>query len=135
MELTQRQSKILDFIQEKQSAKRLDIELFINSIDDKTSKVTIIRDLDALLKQNLIKKSGSARSIAYAPTQNNEILRKYNVSEYFKMDFDSRKIKYTQFNFNIFENLNNIFSQKEFLEFANCISFYKKQKWKRQKQY
>lgn len=126
MELTQRQSKILDFIQEKQFAKRLDIELFINSIDDKTSKVTIIRDLDALLKQNLIKKSGSARSIAYAPTQNNEILRKYNVSEYFKTDFDSRKIKYAQFNFNIFENLNNIFSQKEFLELEKTNDIYRK---------
>ena len=126
MELTQRQSKILDFIQEKQSAKRLDIELFINSIDDKTSKITIIRDLDVLLKQKLIKKSGSARSIVYTPTQKNEILRKYNVSEYFKVDFDNRKIKYSQFNFDIFENLNNIFSQKEFLDLEKTNDIYRK---------
>lgn len=126
MELTQRQSKILDFIQEKQSVKRLDIELFINSIDNKASKVTIIRDLDVLLKQKLIKKSGSARSVVYTPTQTSEILRKYNVVEYFKVDSDSRKVKYLQFNFNIFNNLTNIFTTKEFSELEKTNNIYRK---------
>lgn len=125
MDLTQRQSKILDFIQEKQSAKRLDIELFINSIDDKTSKVTIIRDLDVLLKQNLIKKAGQARSIIYRPSQTNYILRKYNVVEYFKVDSDSRKIKYPQFNFDIFNNLNSLFTKKEISELEKTNTIYK----------
>lgn len=126
MELTQRQSKILDFINEKQSAKRLDVELFINSIDDKTSKVTIIRDLDVLLKQNLIKKIGSARSIVYSPSQTSEILRKYNVVEYFKIDSDSRKIKYPQFNFDIFNHLTNIFAQKEFSKIETTNNIYRR---------
>lgn len=126
MELTLRQSKILDFIQEKQSVKRLDIELFINSIDDKTSKVTIIRDLDILLNQKLIKKSGNARSIVYTPSQTNELLRKYNIVEYFKIDPDSRKIKYPQFNFDIFNNLKNIFTPKEFLELEKINDIYRK---------
>lgn len=126
MELTQRQSKILDFIQEKPSVKRLDIELFINSIDDRASKVTIIRDLDVLLKQKLIKKSGSARSVVYTPTQTSEILRKYNVVEYFKVDSDSRKVKYPQFNFNIFDNLTNILTAKEFSELEKTNNIYRK---------
>lgn len=125
MELTQRQSKILDFIQEKRSAKRLDVELFINSIDDKTSKVTIIRDLDVLLKQNLIKKTGQARSITYTPAQANEILRKYNVVEYFKIDSDRRKIKYPQFNFDVFNNLNNIFVKNEVQELEKTNNIYR----------
>ena len=125
MDLTQRQSKILDFIQEKHSAKRLDVELFINSIDDKTSKVTIIRDLDVLLKQNLIKKIGRARSVIYKPSQTNELLRKYNIIEYFKVDSDSRKIKYSQFNFDIFNNLNNIFVNKEVLELEKTNNIYR----------
>lgn len=126
MDLTQRQSKILDFIQEKQSAKRLDIELYISSIEDKSSKVTIIRDLDFLLKQNLIKKTGQARSITYNPAQTNEILRKYNIVEYFKVDSDSREIKYPQFNFDIFNNLNNIFVKKEVLELEKTNNIYRK---------
>ena len=125
MGLTKRQSKIFDFIQEKQSAKRLDVELFINSIDEKTSKVTIIRDLDVLLKQNLIKKTGKARNTTYTPSQKNELLRRYNVVEYFKVDSDSRKIKYPQFNFDIFNNLNNIFAQKEILELEKTNNIYK----------
>lgn len=125
MDLTQRQSKIFDYIQEKQSVKRLDVELFINSIDDKTSKVTIIRDLDVLLKQNLIKKAGQARSITYKPTQINELLRKYNIVEYFKIDFDSRKIKYPQFNFDIFSNLHKIFTKKEISELERTNNIYR----------
>lgn len=126
MELTRRQSKILDFIQENQSVKRLDIEYFINSIDDKTSKVTVIRDLDVLIKQNLIKKTGKARNIVYKPSRVNELLRKYNVIEYFKIDSDSRKIKYPQFNFNIFNNLADIFSKKEILELEKVNDIYRK---------
>ena len=125
MDLTQRQRRILDFIEEKQSAKRLDIESFINSIDEKTSKVTIIRDLDVLLNQNLIKKIGQARSITYLPTQSNELLRKYNIVEYFKVESDNRKIKYSQFNFGIFNNLNNIFTKKEILELENTNDIYR----------
>ena len=125
MDLTQRQLKILDFIQEKQSVKRLDVELFINSIDDKTSKITIIRDLDVLLKQNLIKKTGKARSITYTSSQTNELLRKYNIVEYFKIDSDSRKIKYPQFNFDIFSNLNNIFTKKEMSELEKINNIYR----------
>jgi len=125
MDLTQRQRRILDFIEEKQSAKRLDIESFINSIDEKTSKVTIIRDLDVLLNQNLIKKTGQARSITYLPTQSNELLRNYNIVEYFKVESDNRKIKYSQFNFGIFNNLNNIFTKKEILELENTNNIYR----------
>jgi Fic family protein len=125
MDLSQRQSKIFDYIQEKQSVKRLDVELFINSIDDKTSKITIIRDLDVLLKQNLIIKVGQARSTIYTASQTNEILRKYNVAEYFKMDSDSRKIKYPQFNFDIFNNLNNIFTSNEILDLEKTNNNYR----------
>ena len=126
MELTKRQLKILNYIQEKQSTKRLEIEQYINSIDDKISKITIIRDLDILLKQNFIKKTGSARSIIYAPIQTNEILKKYSVAEYFSIDTDSRKIKYPQFNFNIFNNLINMFTEKEYLELEKTNETYRR---------
>lgn len=124
MELTQRQSKILDYIYEKQSVKRLDIEQYISSTDNNISKITIIRDLDILLKQNFIEKTGSARNVVYTPAQKNELLRKYNVVEYFKVDSDSRKIKYPQFNFDIFNNLNNIFTPKEMFEIERTNNIY-----------
>ena len=48
-----------------------EIEEYIASVDDKSSKNTIIRDLDVLLKNNYIKKIGSARSIKYQPAKYN----------------------------------------------------------------
>ena len=113
MQLNKRQSKILDYINRHISLSRLEIEQYIASIDDKNSKNTIIRDLDVLLKNNYIKKTGSARSIKYQPANNNELLIKYDVENYFKGDFDNRKIKYPQFNFDIYNNLKNLFSADE----------------------
>lgn len=125
MELTQRQSKILDYIFEKQSAKRLELEQYITSTDEKISKITMIRDLDILLKQNLIEKSGNARNIVYTPVQKNELLRKYDIFEYFKDDADNRNVKYSQFNFNIFDNLINIFDKEELSELEKINEIYR----------
>lgn len=125
MNLTKRQLEILDFIQENQSAKRADIESYINSVGDKTSKVTIIRDLDVLLGQKLINKTGQARSIVYSPANKNQLLRKYNVAEYFKTDSDLRKIKYSQFNFDIFNSLSGIFTPKEISELEQTNNIFR----------
>lgn len=108
MQLNKRQTKILNFIQEKQSAKRSDIELYISFSDDKSSKITILRDLEVLLENNFIKKTGKARSITYIPVYFNELLKKYDIEEYFKTDTDNRIIKYSQFNFGVFSQLQNI---------------------------
>lgn len=116
MAITKRQHKIFDYIQENQSVKRRDIEKYVQSLDENISKITVIRDLDVLLKEKLIKKSGSARNTAYSPINGNELLRKYNVNEYFKTETDERKVKYSSFNFDIFEHFKDIFSSKELTE-------------------
>lgn len=116
MQLTKRQLKTLNFIQEHQSAKRADIELYISSMEDKNSKITILRDLKVLLEKKLIKKIGKARSITYFPVNYNDLLKKYNIEEYFKIEPDSRIIKYSQFNFGVFSQLQNILSVNELTE-------------------
>ena len=123
MKLNKRQSIILDYINKHTSSSRLEIEEYVASVDDKSSKNTIIRDLDLLLKNNYIKKIGSARSIKYLPANNNELLIKYDVENYFACDFDNRKIKYPQFNFDVYSNLKNLFSDSEIklLEDTNKI--------------
>lgn len=116
MELTKRQFKILNFIQEYPSAKRADIELYISSSEDKSSKITILRDLEILLEKKFIKKTGKARSITYFSVNYNELLKKYDIEEYFKTDPDNRIIKYPQFNFGVFSQLQNILSTEELAE-------------------
>ena len=112
--LNKRQNLILNYIQQQhQSVKRIDIEDYISKIDENTSKITILRDLDKLITNNLIQKFGTAKNTYYKTTNKNEILTKYNVDEYFKIEQDKRLIKYPNFNFEVFEKLNNIFSDKE----------------------
>jgi len=113
MKLNKRQSLILDYINKHNASSRLEIEEYIATVDDKSSKNTIIRDLDTLLKNNYIKKTGSARSIKYLPAEPNELLVKYDVDNYFKGDFDDRDIKYPQFNFEVYDNLKNLFQATE----------------------
>lgn len=124
--LNRRQSKILDYINEKQAVKRSDIELYINSDFEKTSKITILRDLDYLIKNNLIHKSGNARSIVYSSKNKNELLRYYNIVEYFEKDIDTRQVRYPQFNFDIFTNLHDIFSSEEMEHLEQINQIYKK---------
>jgi len=124
MNLTKRQLKILNYIQEQESVKRADIESYISSFDDKSSKITILRDLEVLLKQKLIKKTGQARSITYFPLNYNELLKKYDVEEYFKTEADNRVIKYSQFNFRVFSQLQNLFSTDELKEIEKTNDFF-----------
>ncbi len=124
MKLSKRQQKILSYIQEKQSASRADIELHISSIDDRSSKATILRDLEVLLINQLIKKSGRARDIRYFSLNYNELLKRYDIEEYFKVETDNRVLKYSQFNFDIFEQLKNIFSKNELKEIERINSVF-----------
>lgn len=126
MSLTKRQSLILEYINKSSSTSRLEIEEYISSVNDKISKNTIIRDLDTLLKNNYIKKEGSARSIKYLPFNDNELLIKYDVDNYFKIETDERKIKYPYFNFEIFNNLDKIFTEKEIQKLEETNNIYRK---------
>lgn len=124
MKLNKRQSLILDYINKHSSSSRLEIEEYTAKADDKCSKNTIIRDLYVLLKNNYIKKTGSARSIRYQPAASNELLIKYDADNYFKCDLDNRAIKYPQFNFDIYNNLKNLFSADETKKLENINKIY-----------
>jgi len=130
MELTKRQYKILTYIQEQQAVNRANIEQYVGSFDDKCSKITILRDLEKLIDKQLIKKEGSARSIKYYPVNYSELLTKYDIEEYFKLEADKRDIKHPQFNFGVFNQLKNIFSKIELkeIETTNNIFIEKTQK-------
>lgn len=113
MTLNSRQNLILQYINTHSKVNRLELEEYIATVDDKISKATILRDLDVLLKDNYIKKTGSAKSVKYQPIKANELLIKYDVNNYFKDNFDERKIKYSQFNFDVYGKLKNLFSSDE----------------------
>lgn len=126
MKLNKRQSLILDYINKHSVSSRLELEKYLETVDDKISKNTLIRDLDVLLKNDYIKKTGSARSIQYIPKEKNELLTRYDVDNYFKIDVDNRAVKYPQFNFNVYDNLKNLFSKEEIAQLENINEIYTK---------
>jgi len=124
MKLNKRQSKILEFINSHNSSSRLEIEEFIMQVEDKVSKITILRDLDLMLQNQIIQKIGHGKNIKYISSQQNELLFKYDTDNYFKTNSDERQIKYPQFNFEIFNNLKNLFTKEELKEIQKINDIY-----------
>lgn len=77
------------------------------------SRATVVRDIDKLLKNNLIVKEGSGRSVKYKEAVKNQSLRYVDIEEYFKKGPDEREIAFERFNFSVFEILKDIFVSRE----------------------
>lgn len=119
--LNQRQVLILNYIRKEKKVKNKEIKEYFN-----VSRYTILRDLDVLLKNKLIKRAGSGSNIYYTPVMYSSILEYIDVDEYFKQEIDKRDTSYPSFNFNIFDNLKNIFNQQELKEINNLNKDYLK---------
>lgn len=77
------------------------------------SRATILRDIQHLLLQNLITKSGNAQATLYYPAFTHPLLRPFILDRYFADPSDKRANVRTQFNFDIFGDLHDIFSESE----------------------
>ncbi|MEI7620287.1 MAG: Fic family protein [Candidatus Falkowbacteria bacterium] len=114
IKLNQRQQLILGFIRKNKRAQNQAIKEYLEKeIKEDISRVTVVRDLDILLKNKLILKSGRGRDVSYSELLVNELSAYFDVSEYFKKEVDDREIKYDRFNIDIFKNLNNLFNESE----------------------
>ena len=123
--LIPRQKYIFNLINQSEGLLREEIQKAIKSLYP-ISRITLIRDLNILLENKLIKFQGQARATKYFSIEKNIILRKFDINRYFIDDSDNRKNTKKSFNFKIFENLHDLFSQNE-LETLNkiCHSFNK----------
>jgi len=111
--LNERQNAILAFIEANESVSIGHIFEHIQKDFEKITRITVSRDLEKLLKLSLIEKQGeSKRTIVYRISSQYFILKKIDVEKYFSQDVDQRKIRET-FNFDIFSQLKNIFTEAE----------------------
>ncbi len=110
--LNDRQNIILAFIETSESASIGQIFKYVQKKLGQITKITISRDLEKLLEADLIERKGAGRAVTYKLSSRYPIVKKVNVEEYFSQDVDQRKIKET-FNFDIFEQLKNIFTDDE----------------------
>lgn len=110
--LIPRQKYILNFINQSEGLLREEIQDKIQETYS-SSKPTLIRDLNILLKYGLIKSEGKARATKYLSKTLNPLLRKFDLERYFADDPDNRVGARKSFDFKIFENLHDLFSQDE----------------------
>lgn len=115
--MNDRQKAILGFIKQKKSANRQEIQAFIAPHFARTSRITIIRDLDALGKGGKIKKTGSGRAIRYEYSVS-PLLETIDADKYFAKDVDDRKLISNYFNFNIWDNLHDLLTSNEKADLA-----------------
>ncbi|MCR4623307.1 MAG: Fic family protein [Alphaproteobacteria bacterium] len=123
-----RQELILDFVKDNPNANRDQIALFLEKMSIEASKVTIIRDLNTLIHDGLIEKSGNAKSTTYSSSLKMDLLAHIDVDQYFDTEEDFRKLRTKGFNFEIFPALKGLFSHKEKLELDELNSTFQKKK-------
>jgi len=108
-QLNQRQQNIIDYISKNQSASNSEI---IGFLSREVSRFTVLRDLNLLLKNGLIKRRGKGRAVRYFLFFDSKINSFFDSDLYFKKGPDERDIK-TRFNLGIVGSLSELFLEKE----------------------
>ncbi len=122
-QLTQRQYNIYDFIRAKSLVSNSEIKKFLAETYDDVSRITIVRDIEVLINEKLIKKEGEGRSTKYRVYMNSSLLSYFDPQKYFLLEPDNREVK-KSFNFNIFNDFSDIFSLKELKNLAQLTKKY-----------
>jgi len=107
-----RQSRILNFINSSNGASRSEIE---GSLRDNypISKPTLVRDLDFLLDAGLIRIVGKGKNTKYFHFSINPLLKPFAINSYFDAEPDERLGAKKTFDFHVFNNLRDLFSENE----------------------
>lgn len=125
--ITHRQNLILDFIRKRDTASNKEIKEGLQEKIGLLDRVTIIRDLEALIAQSLIKQTGKGRNVRYEENIKNKLLIFFDVEGYFGIPTDKRNLSNERFNFKVFKYLNNsLFSETEFNKLDKLNNDYQK---------
>lgn len=116
--LNERQIKISDILKKNPDGISA-VKLFnlLALFFPKLSKITVIRDLNKLISENKVIKEGSGRAIIYKNALDTET--------YFDTAIDKRKLKSESFNFEIFNEVENMFSDGELEKISKINEQYK----------
>lgn len=120
--LTQRQLKIMNFVEERKHVSTREIVDLLKDI----ARITIIRDLNFLLKEGFILKKGQGRSVYYESRTRNLALKYVDADSYFQKGPDEREVVFEYFNFNAADLFRNVFSDQEIQELNSLNLGYRK---------
>jgi Fic family protein len=113
-----RQQSILRFVKQQKSVTRDEIQNAIAPQFLRSSKATILRDLDLLVRDGKLTKLGRAKKITYSYAASPLLDETIDVEAYFETDPDKRVPVSDYFNFNIWDNLQGFLSDTEKDELA-----------------
>lgn len=110
--LTTRQKFILNLINQSEGLSREEIRGRVASIYA-VSRITLIRDLNLLLRKGLIQVRGQGKATRYLAVFVNLLLRQFDLERYFADDPDKRVGAKRSFDFGIFDHLRDLFLPDE----------------------
>nr|AGS53891.1 hypothetical protein [uncultured bacterium contig00078] len=117
--MNKRQNAIYEFIKDNPGSTRSAVADYISKIHPgKNSRPTILRDIDLLLTEEKIHKSGSGRGTVY--------FANIDVEAYFAIEPDKRKLKSENFNFDIWADIRNMLNSNELAELDLLNEQYRK---------
>lgn len=125
-QFTQRQQNILDFIVQKREATNQEILAEIGKKGDLISRETLVRELNALVENDAVLKTGKGRGTAYRVKSAHPLLAPLDVEKYLAQEVDVRAPKPIQFNFDIFSRMDGIFTSSEIVELNSENEVYRK---------
>ncbi len=111
--LTPRQSHILNIINQSEGLLREEIGEAINNMYH-VSKPTLVRDLNILIKTELIKTEGRGKTTYYLSVSKNPLFRVFDINKYFSLEPDQRTTAKKMFDFKVFDYLNDPALENEF---------------------
>lgn len=109
--LTSRQQQFLKLLKERGSLSRLELSRSV-VLKKEASRITVIRDLNELIKSGFITSSGKGRATRYNLAQTNPLLEYLDIDHYFEVDPDQRRIG-PSFNKEVYRYLSNLYSEEE----------------------
>lgn len=109
--LTSRQQQFLKLLKERGSLSRLELSRSV-VLKKEASRITVIRDLNELIKSGFITSSGKGRATRYSLAQTNPLLEYLDIDHYFEVDPDQRRIE-PSFNKEVYRYLSNLYSEEE----------------------
>ncbi|KKP55855.1 MAG: Fic protein [Parcubacteria group bacterium GW2011_GWC1_34_10] len=106
-----RQQQILKLLKERGVLSRLNLTGEIVSKKG-NSKITVIRDLNELVKKGYVTVQGKGRATSYSLVTKNSLLEYLDLDRYFKADQEKRNAT-INFNNGVYKNLSNLYSKGE----------------------
>ncbi len=113
IKLTQRQKQIHSFISKEIEIGISDILEHLEKTGIETSRFSVVRDLNVLLENNFVFKTGGGRSTKYREKQHHPLHNYVDIDEYFKTPQEERVLASEYFGFDIFEKVIDVLTKDD----------------------